>query len=155
MQKSVRNQLEVRGVKFGNGWVVFFFLLAQIALHEELPFGAGTGRRGGKLAGRWRSGQIGGGEGQVLLNGKLPFPSLVYICWKCQLCFVESKLRALFWKVFCVVTGRGMVAETSHCLLQLLRKATPSPKLLLTGLVISVVQFGQGKQPTGASALPV
>lgn len=102
MQKSVRNQLEVRGIKFGNGWVVLFFLVAQIALHEELPFGAGTGRRRGELAGRWRGGQMGGGEGQVLLDGKLPCPSLIYICWRCQMCSVESKLRALCWEEFCV-----------------------------------------------------
>lgn len=82
MQRSMRNQLGACGIKIGDGYVVLFFYLAQVVIHEELPFGSGTGRRGGELAGRWRSGKIGGGEGQVLLNGKLPFPSLIYICWK-------------------------------------------------------------------------
>jgi len=65
--------------------------LAQVATHDELPFGCDTGRRGGELTGRWKSGEIGGGEGQVLLNWKLPFPSLIYICWKWLWCFIESR----------------------------------------------------------------
>lgn len=49
--------------------------MAQIGLHVELPFGSGSGGRGGELAGRWRRGQIGGeGSDAVEWDVALPFP---------------------------------------------------------------------------------